>query len=73
MQLVKGRVKRNASFIPLDSKVRKQVRIKNGQKFALVQVDGTKEEKAMATRLGRPQPIHTQWVNVKNLDGHGGL
>jgi hypothetical protein len=73
VQLVKGRVKRNAEFIPLDQKVRKQVKVKKGQKFALVQFEGTREENAMADRLGRPRPMHTQWVNVKNLDGHGGL
>jgi len=73
VQLVKNRVKRNAEFVPLDQRTRKQVRVKKGQKFALVQFDGTKEEIAMAARLGRPKPIHTQWVNVRNLEGTGGL
>lgn len=72
MQHVKGRVKRRADFVPLDQKVRKQIRKRGEQRYALVELEMTKEEKQMAERLGRPVLPHRQWVNVRNLEGTGG-
>lgn len=73
MQLVKDRIKRDAHWIPYDWKVKKQVRTVKGVQYGYVEFAGTKEENATAKRLGRPLPQHRAWVQLANLEGHGGV
>lgn len=70
MKLIKQN--REAVWIPFDKDVRKQTRRgKQGRQFALVEFEGTKEELAVAARLGRPTPRHRAWVNLSSLAEHG--
>lgn len=71
LKLIKG--KREAHWIPFDKDMRKQTKRNKGHVHCLVEFEGTKEELAIAKRLGRPTPIHRAWVNVSSLEGHGGI
>lgn len=66
MKLIKGN--RELTWIPLNTDVRSQVKKgKRGNRFGLVEFEGTKEELAMAKRLGRPTPRHHAWVNLSSM------
>jgi hypothetical protein len=71
MQLLKD--KREAFWIPYDWKVTRQIKRIAGKAYGFVEFIGTKEEQATAKRLGRPVPRHQAWVNMANLEGHGGI
>ena len=69
MKLIKG--KREARWLPFDWALIKQIRHgTQGRKYGYVEFDGTKEELAIATRLGRLVPRHRAWVNMSSLMEH---
>lgn len=66
MKLIKGN--RELTWIPLDRDIRSQVKKgKRGNKFGLMEFEGTKEEKEVAARCGRPTPRHHAWVNLSSM------
>ena len=71
MRLIKG--KREAWWVPFSKAEPRQIRRGvGGSSFAFVEFEGTPEERAMATRLGRPDPLQRSWVNMANLEDRGG-
>ena len=69
MKLIKGN--REARWIPLSNDQRRQVRRgKQNRQFAYVEFEGTKDERLMALRLGRPVPRHQSWVNMTSMMEH---
>jgi len=71
MKLIKGN--REARWITFDKDRHKQTSRTGGSTHALVEFEGTKEEQAVAKRLGRPVPRHRAWVNLSSLTEHGGV
>lgn len=69
MKLIKDN--RECVWIPLDKDVLQQVkRGKHGRQFGRVEFEGTKEELAIAKRLGRPTPRHQAWVSLSSMIEH---
>ncbi len=69
MKLIKGN--RVCVWIPLDKDTLSQVRRgKHGRQFGYVEFEGTKEELAIAKRLGRPTPRHQAWVSLSSMTEH---
>lgn len=66
MKLIKGN--REVRWLPRDwATVRLTRNGKNGRTYGWVEFDGTKEELAIAKRLGLPVPRHRAWVNMSSL------
>lgn len=69
MKLIKDN--RVCVWIPLDKDTLQQTRRgKHHRQFGYVEFEGTKEELAIAKRLGRPTPRHQAWVSLSSMTEH---
>ena len=66
MKLIKGN--REVTWIPFNNDMRTQVRKgKHGRQYGYVEFEGTKEELAMAKRLGRKSNRQHAWVALSSM------